>query len=144
MPLRICFAWNVTCVIRTFAHWSAETANTTWKDWLVRKLTFSKGVLALADLQKLERLLGADELFQLTQEKIVMPMITVDNDKLLLSVLRPGYWQNLTYLTPKAESPFSNHWFPSSNGSRKWKSKSTCASRRRVPEITACHREKSS
>ena len=103
-----------------------------------------EGVLALADLQKLERLLGADELFQLTQEKIVMPMITVDNDKLLLSVYGPVTGKILRYLTPKAESPFSNHWFPSSNGSRKWTSKSTCASRRRVPEITACHREKSS
>src|SRR5438128_6340041 len=112
MPLRICFAWNVTCVIRTFAHWSAETANTTWKDWLVRKLTFSKGVLALADLQKLERLLGADELFQLTQEKIVMPMITVDNDKLLLSVLRPGYWQNLTLPDSESRKPFQQSVVP--------------------------------
>jgi hypothetical protein len=69
-------------------------------------------VLALADLQKLERLLGADELFQLTQEKIVMPMITVDNDKLLLSVLRPGYWQNLTLPDSESRKPLQQSLVP--------------------------------
>jgi len=76
------------------------------------KADIFEGVLALADRQKLKRLLGADELFQLTQEKIVMPMITVDNDKLLLSVLRPGYWQNLTLPDSESRKPFQQSLVP--------------------------------
>lgn len=74
-------------------HWERETA---------QKTEIFEGTLELADMQRIEHLLSADELSDLTEEKIVRAPLAVNEVQLILSVHRPGHWQNLTF--PQASS----------------------------------------
>ncbi|MBZ5706655.1 MAG: hypothetical protein LAN63_14995 [Acidobacteriia bacterium] len=62
--------------------------------------------LALPALQNLEHTLNSDELLQLSQEKISTPLISSSRDELLLSILRLGRWQNLTFPVAESRQPF--------------------------------------
>ena len=67
-----------------------------------QKTEVFEGTLVLADLQRIERLLSAEELFELTEDKILKPPLAEHDVQLILSVHRPGHWQNLTF--PQASS----------------------------------------
>jgi hypothetical protein len=60
------------------------------------KARIFEGALDAPTLQNLEHILADGELFQLTQDKIIMPLIS-EMDELDISVLRPGHWQNLRF-----------------------------------------------
>jgi hypothetical protein len=77
------------------------------------KDTILEGDLPPAVLEQLIRIVSGDELFQLRQENIPQPLIVSrDFDELLLSVLRPGQWQNLRFPTPETRQPFENSLDP--------------------------------
>jgi hypothetical protein len=61
-----------------------------------------EGTLALADLQKVEHLLGTEELMSLTDDKTLKPASAGPSVQVILSVHRPGRWQNLTFPTPQS------------------------------------------
>ena len=67
-----------------------------------QKTEIFEGTLAPPDFERVQRLLAADELFELTEDKIARPAAGRDL-QLILSVHRPGYWQNLTF-------PAANSW----------------------------------
>jgi hypothetical protein len=71
------------------------------------KDTIFEGSLARPVLEQLIHVVSADQLFHLRQENIPHPLIVSrDFDELLLSVLRPGQWQNLRFQTPETRQPF--------------------------------------
>jgi hypothetical protein len=77
------------------------------------KATILEGDLPTAVLGQLIRIVSGDELFRLRQENIPQPLIVSrDFDELLLSVLRPGQWQNLRFQTPETRQPFENSLDP--------------------------------
>jgi hypothetical protein len=65
-----------------------------------------EGSLAADDLQAIQKVISGDELFSLTQNKIPAPIFQRGHDEVLLSVLRPGSWQNLTFSSPDTRAPF--------------------------------------
>jgi len=67
-------------------------------DW--DKTEVFEGDLSDSELHRLEHWVGENELFDLTQEKIVAPIFTGPKDQLSLGVNRPGYWQNLNFPAP--------------------------------------------
>jgi hypothetical protein len=67
-------------------------------DW--DKTEVFEGDLPEADLHRLERWVGENELFDLTQEQIIAPIFKGTKDELALGVRRPGYWQNLLFPSP--------------------------------------------
>jgi hypothetical protein len=69
-------------------HWERETA---------QKTEIFEGTLPLADMQRIQHWLAADELFDLTEDDIVKPAAAEHDVQLILSVHRPGHWQNLTF-----------------------------------------------
>ena len=69
-------------------HFERETA---------QKTEIFEGTLSAGDMQRIQHWLAADELFDLTDEKIVRPAAAEHDVQLILSVHRPGYWQNLTF-----------------------------------------------
>jgi hypothetical protein len=72
------------------------------------KDTIWEGTLPAAVLENLIRIVSSDELFHLRQENIPQPLMeNRDFDLLLLSVLRPGEWQNLRFPTPETRQPFA-------------------------------------
>jgi hypothetical protein len=62
-----------------------------------QKTEIYEGNLAPTELEHIQHLLSADELFDLTQDKIAKPAEAEHDLQLILSVHRPGYWQNLTF-----------------------------------------------
>lgn len=62
-----------------------------------QKTEIFEGSLAPVELEHLHHLLAADELFDLTQEKIAKSAEADRDLQLILSVHRAGYWQNLTF-----------------------------------------------
>jgi len=75
--------------------------------------TILEGDLPPAVLEQLIRIVSDDELFQLRPANIPQPLIVSrDFDELLLSVLRPGQWQNLRFPTPETRQPFENSLDP--------------------------------
>lgn len=78
---------------------------------LLEETEVFEGSLALPDLQKVERLLDSDELFLLSQEKLVAPLIGIQDD-LLLTVVRPGHLQTLTFHTPESRKPYETSLNP--------------------------------
>jgi hypothetical protein len=70
-----------------------------------QKTEIFEGSLAPPELEHLQHLLSADELFDLTQEKIARPAEADHDLQLILSVHRAGYWQNLTF-------PLASSWEP--------------------------------
>src|SRR5215468_2476341 len=61
-----------------------------------------EGTLTLAELQRVEHLLGTDELMSLTEDKSLKPASTGPSVQVILSVHRPGRWQNLTFPNPQS------------------------------------------
>lgn len=61
-----------------------------------------EGMLPLAELQRVEHLLGTDELMSLTEDKSLKPASAGPSVQVILSVHRPGRWQNLTFPTPQS------------------------------------------
>ena len=61
-----------------------------------------EGTLTLPELQRVEHLLGADELMVLTEDKSLKPASAGMSVQVILSVHRPGRWQNLTFPTPQS------------------------------------------
>jgi hypothetical protein len=76
------------------------------------KVDVYEGDLAADSLPQLERWVSADELFQLTQDKIVAPIFSQGKDELVLAVDRPGYWQNLTFPAPQTWQPYQKSVAP--------------------------------
>jgi len=76
------------------------------------KVDVYEGELPADALQQLERWVSADELFDLTQEKIVAPIFSQGTDELVLAVNRPGYWQNLTFPAPPTWQPYQKSVAP--------------------------------
>lgn len=68
-----------------------------------QKTEIFEGMLTPAEFQHVEHWLSQDELFDLTDEKIVRPESVAHDVQLILSVHRPGYWQNLTF-------PIASSW----------------------------------
>jgi len=61
-----------------------------------------EGTLPLAELQRVEHLLGTDELQSLSEDKSLKPASAGSSVLVILSVHRPGRWQNLTFPTPQS------------------------------------------
>jgi len=72
-----------------------------------QKTEIFEGNLSQAEFEHLQHLLSADELLDLTEEQIAKPQQAEHDLQLILSVHRPGYWQNLTF--PVASSWESYH-----------------------------------
>jgi hypothetical protein len=91
---------NICVLVRADGqyHFERETA---------QKTEIFEGTLTLAEMQHIEHLLAADELFELTEDKIVKAPLAENEVQLILSVHRPGHWQNLTF--PQAPSWESFH-----------------------------------
>jgi hypothetical protein len=91
---------NVCVLVRADGqyHFERETA---------QKTDIFEGTLAQAEMQQLEHLLTAQELFELTEDKIAKSAVDEHAVQVILSVHRPGHWQNLTF--PQASSWESYH-----------------------------------
>ena len=91
---------NVCVLVRADGqyHFERDTA---------QKTEIFEGTLPLPDTQHIEHLLAAEELFDLTEDKIVKAPLSENEVHLVLSVHRPGHWQNLTF--PQASSWESYH-----------------------------------
>jgi hypothetical protein len=61
-----------------------------------------EGTLALAELQRVEHLLATEELMSLTEDKSLKSASAGPSVQVILSVHRPGHWQNLTFPTPQS------------------------------------------
>lgn len=81
---------NVCVLVRADAqyHLERETA---------QKTEIFEGTLAQAEFDRIVHLLSVEELFELTEEKILKPVEAEHDLQLILSVHRAGYWQNLTF-----------------------------------------------
>jgi hypothetical protein len=72
-----------------------------------QKTEIFEGTLPPPDMHRIQHLLSAEELFDLTEDKIVQAPLAENEVQLILSVHRPGHWQNLTF--PQASSWESYH-----------------------------------
>jgi hypothetical protein len=70
------------------------------------KVDVYEGDLAADNLRQIEHWVSADELFQLTQDKIVAPIFSQGKDAVILAVNRPGRWQNLAFPAPTTWKPY--------------------------------------
>ena len=86
---------NVCVLVRADGHYHFERDT-------AQKTEIFEGTLALPDMQHIEHLLAAEELFELSEDKIVKAPLSENEVQLILSVHRPGHWQNLTF--PQASS----------------------------------------
>lgn len=69
------------------------------------KVEVYEGDLSESDMRKIEHWLSADELFTLTQGKIIAPLFSSGKDELIVGVHRPGSWQNLAFPAPATWQP---------------------------------------
>jgi hypothetical protein len=65
-----------------------------------QKTEIFEGMLPLPELQKVEHFLSADELLALNEDKLLKPSSAGPSVQVILSVHRPGHWQNLTFPEP--------------------------------------------
>ncbi len=65
-----------------------------------QKTEIFEGMLPLPELQKVEHFLSADELMALNDDKLLKPSSAGPSVQVILSVHRPGHWQNLTFGEP--------------------------------------------
>ncbi len=77
-----------------------------------QKTEVFEGTLALPEMQHIEHLLAADELFRLTEDKIVNTPLPEHQVQLILSIHRPGHWQNLTFPQPSSWESFHQSVLP--------------------------------
>jgi hypothetical protein len=76
------------------------------------KTDIFEGTLPLPELQRVERFLAANELFELAEDKALKPTSAGDSVQVILSVHRPGRWQNLTFPTPASWESFHESVVP--------------------------------
>jgi hypothetical protein len=76
------------------------------------KVDVYEGDLPPDRLRQIEHWVSADELFQLTQDKIIDPIFGQGKDALILAVNRPGRWQNLSFPTPYTWQPYQQTVVP--------------------------------
>ena len=76
------------------------------------KVEVYEGDLPADNLRQIEHWVSADELFHLTQDKIVAPIFSHGKDALILAVNRPGRWQNLAFPAPTTWQPFEQSVSP--------------------------------
>ena len=84
-------------------HFERETA---------QKTDVFEGTLTLPELQRVEHLLSADELMALSEENSLKPASSGPSVQVILSVHRPGRWQNLTFPTPASWESFHQSVVP--------------------------------
>jgi len=72
----------------------------------------SEGKLSNGELASLETLLTKDRLFQLQQSDLAGPNAAENLDKLFVSVLRPGHWQNLEFDSARSRKPYEEFLSP--------------------------------
>ena len=96
---------NICVLVRADGqyHWERETA---------QKTEIFEGTLASTDMQRIQHWLTVDELFDLTDDKIVRPAAAEHDVQLILSVHRPGYWQNLTFPVLSSWEPYHESVVP--------------------------------
>jgi len=63
-------------------------------------------------LRQIEHWVSVDELFQLTQDKVIAPIFGQGKDALILAVNRPGRWQNLSFPAPSTWQPYQQSVVP--------------------------------
>ena len=76
------------------------------------KVDVYEGDLPESDVRKIEHWVSADELFTLTQGKIIAPLFSSGKDELIVGVHRPGYWQNLSFPAPATWQPLKQSVAP--------------------------------
>ena len=84
-------------------HFERETA---------QKTDVFEGMLASPELQRVEHFLSANELFDLADDKGLKPASAGASVQVILSVHRPGRWQNLTFPTPQSWESFHDSVVP--------------------------------
>ena len=77
-----------------------------------QKTEIFEGNLTPAEFEHVQHLLSADELSDLTEEKIAKPEQAEHDLQLILSVHRPGYWQNLTFPVASSWEPYHDSVVP--------------------------------
>jgi hypothetical protein len=77
-----------------------------------QKTDIFEGTLPLPELQRVEHLLSANELFELAEDKTLKPASAGASVQVILSVHRPGRWQNLTFPTPASWESFHESVVP--------------------------------
>jgi hypothetical protein len=65
-----------------------------------QKTEIFEGMLLQTELQKVEHFLSADELMASNDDKLLKPSSAGPSVQVILSVHRPGRWQNLTFAEP--------------------------------------------
>jgi hypothetical protein len=76
------------------------------------KVDVYEGNLPEGDVPKLQRWVSANELFTLTQDKIIAPVFSSGKNELVVAVHRPGYWQNLDFPAPSTWQPLHQSVVP--------------------------------
>jgi hypothetical protein len=71
-----------------------------------------EGTLLLPELQRVEHFLDANELFELAEDRGLKPASSGASVQVILSVHRPGRWQNLTFPTPASWESFHDSVVP--------------------------------
>jgi len=84
-------------------HFERETA---------QKTDVFEGMLPASEMQRLQHFLSANELFELADDKGLKPASAGESVQVILSVHRPGRWQNLTFPTPHAWESFHDSVVP--------------------------------
>ena len=84
-------------------HFERETA---------QKTDVYEGALTSPDLQRVQHFLSANELFDLADDKGLKPASAGASVQVILSVHRPGRWQNLTFPTPQSWESFHDSVVP--------------------------------
>ena len=96
---------NVCVLVRSDGQYHLERS-----DW--EHTDVFEGDLPEQDLHNLEHWVGENELFDLTQERIVAPLFPGPKDQFALGVNRPGHWQNLLFPSPSTWRPFTQSVVP--------------------------------
>ena len=77
-----------------------------------QKTDVFEGMLTQPELQRVEHFLSANELFELAEDKTLKPANAGPSVQIILSVHRPGRWQNLTFPTPDSWESFHESVVP--------------------------------
>jgi hypothetical protein len=77
-----------------------------------QKTEIFEGMLPLPELQKVEHFLSADELMALNDDKLLNSSSAGPSVQVILSVHRPGHWQNLTFAEPESWESYHDSVVP--------------------------------
>jgi len=64
-----------------------------------------EGSISGSTVEELSSLVNRNELHQLSQNKIQLPLVSSERHELILSVHRPNYWQILRFPDPESRKP---------------------------------------